>query len=205
MEKHKKTIVIALIFSILIFACNGNSDDSGEGSLVGQGFLLDQITLPKGFEIAVFADGLDNARSIALSPSGTIFIGTQNEGKVYAIKDSDGDNVADQKFEIAKGLRAPNGVAFRDGNLYVAEISRLIKYENIEKDLSNPGPPIVIYEDYPKDFHHGSKYIAFGPDGMLYVPVGAPCNLCESSNDMYVSITRMNPDGSGREIYVKGV
>jgi len=208
MNKHRKTQSTVLLFSLLILACNRNYNEPEINNGAGGGALavkLENIVLPPGFKISVFAEGLKNARSLAISPSGTIYIGTRDEGKVYAIKDSDGDNVADQKYEIAKGLRAPNGVAIRDGALYVAEVSKLLKYEDIENNLQNPGEPIVIYDDYPKDFHHGWKYIAFGPDGKLYVPVGAPCNLCESNNEIYASITRMNPDGSGREIYAKGV
>ncbi|MDA0194693.1 MAG: sorbosone dehydrogenase family protein [Bacteroidetes bacterium] len=208
MNNPGKTLITSLLFSFLILACNGSGGESdiNNGSVDGAlAIHLKDIVLPPGFKISVFADGLKNARSMAMGSSGTIYIGTQNEGKVYAIKDSDGDNVADQKYEIAKGLRAPNGVAFRDGALYVAEVGRLLKYEDIENNLQKPGEPKVIYDDYPKDFHHGWKYIAFGPDGKLYVPVGAPCNLCESSNEIYASITRMNADGSGREIYAKGV
>ena len=99
----------------------------------------------------------------------------------------------------------PNGVAFHKGDLYVAEVDKLWVFKNIEDNLENPGDPILIYDDYPKDKHHGWKYIAFGPDGKLYVPVGAPCNICESKNKMYASITRMNPDGSDREIFAYGV
>ena len=165
---------------------------------------LDRLNLPEGFKISVWADGVANARSMALSPSGTLFVGSRSKGNVYALKDTDGDNKADKKYLIAQGLRMPNGVAFKDGSLYVAEISKLWRYDDIESDLENPGEPVLIYEDYPTDRHHGWKYIAFGPDDKLYVPVGAPCNICES-DEIYATITRMNADGSGREIYAKGV
>ena len=104
-------------------------------------------------------------------------------------------------------LEAPNGVAFKDGALYVAEVSRLLRYPNIEEQLSNLQEPEVIYDDYPTEFHHGWKYIAFGPDNKLYVPVGAPCNICERTgeDERFATITRMDPDGSNREIYAKGV
>jgi glucose/arabinose dehydrogenase len=99
----------------------------------------------------------------------------------------------------------PNGVAFKDGDLYVAEVSRILKYSGIESKLANPPAPEIINDKYPTDTHHGWKYIAFGPDGKLYVPVGAPCNICESKDEVYASITRINPDGSGREIFASGV
>ncbi|HCW07003.1 MAG TPA: sorbosone dehydrogenase [Cytophagales bacterium] len=165
---------------------------------------LDKIKLPKGFSIKVFAE-VDNARSLAISPSGTIFVGNKDEDKVYAIKDTNGDGVADKKWVIAKGLNMPNGVAFRNGDLYVAEISRIHKFSNIESKLDNPGKSEIIYDKYPTDAHHGWKYIAFGPDGKLYVPVGAPCNICESKNPVYASITRMNPDGTGMEVFANGI
>ena len=165
---------------------------------------LDKIKLPKGFSISVFAE-VSNARSMAISPGGTIFVGNRDEDKVYAIKDIDGDGKADKKWTIAKGLNMPNGVAFKDGNLYVAEVSRIHKFAGIESKLDNPGTSQVIYDKYPTDAHHGWKYIAFGPDGKLYVPVGAPCNICESKDPVYASITRINADGTGREVFANGV
>lgn len=182
-----------------------SSDPIDSGELTSaEGLRLDEVELPDGFKIEVFAR-VNNARSLALTENGTLFIGNRGGGTVYAIRDTDGDWKADEKYVIAKDLRSPNGVAFKDGSLYVAEISRLWRYDNIEENLDNPPEPVLIYDDYPTDGHHGWKYIAFGPDGKLYVPVGAPCNICESKNEMYASITRMNPDGSGREVYVHGV
>ena len=141
-----------------------------------------------------------------ISPSGTIFIGNRHGDNVFAIRDEDEDNIAEKKWLITNKLKnMPNGVAFHKGDLYVAEVDKLWVFKNIEDNLENPGDPILIYDDYPKDKHHGWKYIAFGPDGKLYVPVGAPCNICESKNKMYASITRMNPDGSDREIFAYGV
>ncbi len=165
---------------------------------------LNTIRMPKGFSISVFAE-VDNARSMAMSPNGTLFVGNRNEDKVYAVKDTDGDFKADKKWTIASGLNMPNGVAFKDGNLYVAEVSRITKFSDIEKKLDNPGKPEVVYDKFPTESHHGWKYIAFGPDGKLYVPVGAPCNICESKEPIYASINRMNADGTGLENFVSGV
>jgi glucose/arabinose dehydrogenase len=165
---------------------------------------LEKIKLPAGFEISVYAE-VDNARALALSPSGIVFAGNRNGDKVYAVEDTDGDFKADKKWVVASGLNSPNGVAFKDGDLYVAEISRILKFPAIEQNLNNPGDPVVVTENYPTETHHGWKYIAFGPDGKLYVPVGAPCNICESRDEVFATITRINADGTGREIYAKGV
>ena len=165
---------------------------------------LSTIKLPAGFSIGVYAE-VEDARSMALSPSGTLFIGNRSEDKVYAVKDIDGDGVADKKWVIASGLNMPNGVAFREGDLYVAEVSRVTKFPGIEDKLSNPGNPIVVNDQFPTKTHHGWKYIAFGPDGKLYVPVGAPCNICEKDSAIFASITRMNPDGTGREEFARGI
>lgn len=165
---------------------------------------LNTIKLPPGFSIAIYAE-VEDARSMAMSPGGTLFVGNRSDDKVYAVKDTDGDKKADRKWVLASGLNMPNGVAFRDGALYVAENSVVSRWDNIESKLASPGKPTVVYDKYPTESHHGWKYIAFGPDGKLYVPVGAPCNICESKDPIYASITRMNPDGSGVEVYASGI
>jgi len=165
---------------------------------------LGAIKVPPGFSISIYADNLTDARSMALSPSGTLFVGTRGEGKVYALRDSDGDMRADKVFLIASGLNMPNGVAFRNGSLYVAEVNRLLRFDRIEEKFVDPGEPIVIYDDLPKDRLHGWKYINFGPDGLLYVPMGAPCNIC-NPGDPYAALLRMRPDGTRREIFARGI
>ncbi len=166
---------------------------------------IEKIQLPEGFQIDVFAENVTNARSMDLSPNGTLFVGTRGEGKVYALVDTDGDYQADQQYVLAEGLKMPNGVAFRDGDLYVAEVSRVLRFQDIENKLANPGEPEVIYDQYPTETHHGWKYIAFGPDGKLYIPVGAPCNICESEDPIFNTITRMDPDGQNMEIVQQGI
>ena len=164
------------------------------------------IKLPAGFQIEVFAENIDNARSMALSPNGTLFVGTREAGKVYAVLDSDNDHKADEIITIASGLQMPNGVAFRDGALYVAEVSKVHRFNDIEANLNNPPAPETIIDNFPTETHHGWKFIRFGPDGKLYVPVGAPCNICLRDDDRrYASITRLNTDGSGFEIFAHGV
>jgi glucose/arabinose dehydrogenase len=171
----------------------------------GQTLPTRQIKLPPGFEISVYADNVRNARSMTLSPKGTLFVGTREEGNVYAILDRNKDNRADQVITVAKGMNMPNGVAFRDGSLFVAEVNRVLRYDNIEAHLDNPPSPIIVNDRFPRDRHHGWKFIRFGPDGMLYVPVGAPCNVCERDDERYASIMRMKTDGAGLEIFAHGV
>ena len=180
---------------------------------------LDRISLPPGFSIDIYAEGLSNPRSMALSPNGTLFVGTREApqniarggsagaGQVYAVLDRDNDQKADEVITIDTGLNAPNGVAFRDGSLYVAEINRILRYDWIESRLDNPPEPVVVTDAFPTDWMHGWKFIAFGPDGKLYVPVGAPCNVCDRADDepRYGSITRMNPDGSELEVFASGI
>ena len=194
------SLIVCCIIFLTAFGCSKGTDPGG-----GDGN-LEMIKLPAGFTIEVFAENVDNARSLALSPNGTLFIGTREAGNVYAVIDNNNDHKADEVITIARGLNMPNGVAFRDGALYVAEVNRIRRYNNIEANLNNPPAPEIISENFPSDTHHGWKFIRFGPDGKLYVPVGAPCNICLRDDDpRYASITRLNPDGSGFEIYARGV
>lgn len=199
-----------LCFAISFTACsNSKENDKTQTENTPPGDLsvkynLDKIKLPPGFQISVYAE-VPNARSMALSPSGIVYVGNRNSDKVYAVVDEDKDGKADKVYTLASGLNTPNGVAFKDGNLYIATISSILRLDNIEAKLAAPPKPVVVYDKYPKDTHHGWKFIAFGPDGKLYVPVGAPCNNCESENPIYASITRINADGTGMEIFSKGI
>ena len=170
---------------------------------------LGSIRLPPGFSISVFAHDVPGARQMTLSPSGTLFIGSRDEGKVYAIPEAAAALAKNERAPaaqtIASGLNEPNGVAFHKGSLYVAEISRVVRFDEIEKKLSSPPKPAVVRADYPKIGHHGWKYIAIGPDGWLYIPVGAPCNVCKRDEQIFSSITRMSLDGKKREIFAEGV
>ena len=166
---------------------------------------LESVVLPPGFKIDIYATDIPNARSMVLSPRGTLFVGTRKAGKVYAVLDHNGDYRADEIVILAKGLNMPNGVAFKNGALYVAEVNRVWRYDNIEKQIYSPPGPVIVNDLFPTDKHHGWKYIAIGPDEMLYVPVGAPCNICEKSDPRYATIMRMRLDGSDLEIYAHGV
>src|SRR6218665_660507 len=164
---------------------------------------LDKIKLPPGFSISVFAE-VPGARSMVMSSSGTLFAGTQRAGNVYAVKDTDGDHKADKKWVIATGMNNPNGVALKNGNLFVAEISKVTRFNDIENNLADPGKGEVINDKFPTEWPHGWKYIAFGPDGKLYVPVGAPFNI-GMPDDRHAAIFRMNADGTGLEKFAKGI
>ena len=161
---------------------------------------LDRIKLPPGFVIETVAR-VPDARAMTWGERGTLFVGSTT-GKVYALTLT-GNGAAVRV--IASGLREPAGVAFRDGALYVSAVSRILRYDGIERLLDHPPAPVVVSEAFPTDGQHGRKFIAFGPDGKLYVPVGAPCNICAPDPERYTIITRMNPDGSGREIVARGV
>ena len=166
---------------------------------------LDTIKLPPGFTIALYADNVPNARGMALGQDGVLFVGTRDKGDVYAVLDKDGDQRADDVLTIARGLHMPVGVAYRKGSLYVSAVDRILRFDNIDTRLKDVPPPVVIADRFPKETSHGWKFIAFGPDGKLYVPVGAPCNICEPDPDRYALIGRLNPDGSGYEIVARGV
>jgi glucose/arabinose dehydrogenase len=133
-----------------------------------------------------------------------VFVGTR-EGSVYALRDDDHDGAAESVRTVARGLDTPNGVAFREGALYVAEVGRVIRYDAIEDRLAAPPAPVPVILDLPRARHHGWKFIAFGPDGLLYVPVGAPCNVCESKDPRFASILRFRPDGTPVDTMARGV
>lgn len=165
---------------------------------------LDQITLPPGFSIELYSAGVPNARQMVLGDKGTLFVGSRTARRVYAVVDRDGEK---KVHTIATGLASPSGIAFRDGALYVAEISRIIRFDGIESKLEAPPDPVVVNDKLPTETHHGWKYLGFGPDGMLYVPVGAPCNVCDrtAEDERFGTITRMKPDGTGQEIFARGI
>jgi glucose/arabinose dehydrogenase len=163
---------------------------------------LDTIRLPQGFAIELVAR-VDNARQMALGPKGTLFVGSMQAGKVYAVRFRPGAPA--EVLTLASGLSLPVGVAFHGGALYVSAVDRVLRFDEIESHLTDPPKPVVVTDRLPKDRHHGWKFIAFGPDGKLYVPVGAPCNICEPDADRYANIMRMNADGSGLETFARGV
>lgn len=203
--KYLSFALIIMLFFITLSACKVQPDQqqNNEKYSTSLGFLK----APPGFRVDIFAENLPDARQMAVSPEGIVYVGSRREGVVRALTDRDGDFRADTVYTIASGLRLPNGVAWKDGSLYVAEVSKIHRFDNIDEQLANPPSPVLVADDFPTEGHHGWKYIDFGPDGKLYVPVGAPCNICNEAveNPVFASITRMDADGSNREIIAHGV
>ena len=189
---------LSVLALVSVTGCSMSPSDSSTDSD------LSRISMPPGFTIEMYAEHVSNARSMAMSESGILFVGTRSAGVVYALVDTDGDDIAEKSYVIDSSLNWPNGVALKDGSLYVAEISRILRYDDIEDNLVSPPEPVVVYDEFPDDGHHGGKFIAFGPDEKLYVPIGAPCNVCDSGPP-YATIWRMNADGSNAELHVDGV
>lgn len=211
MKNELLKLCLILIFAFAIISCKDKQKEDTDApkeevALDSTDLALLKLTLPEGFKIEVYARGVDGARSMAMGNNGTLFVGTRNENTVYAIQDTDGDYRADN-IMVLDTMAVPNGIAMRNGDLYVAQVGSLWKYPNVENQLGGTLEKELIYDDYPTEFHHGWKYIAFGPDDKLYVPVGAPCNICNRTDEdeRFATITRMDPDGSNREIYARGV
>lgn len=165
---------------------------------------LAKLSLPDGFTIEIAAPDVPNARSMSLSDNGVLYVGTRKDGRVWGLRDGDGDGVFDQRWRIDKGLEMPNGVAWRGGHLYVVTNEKVLRYDDIDDKLTKPPKPTVVFDGLPDGRHHGWRYAAFGPDGWLYIALGARCNVCEETG-LAGQIVRMRPDGSNLQSYAKGV
>ena len=165
---------------------------------------LDKLKVPDGFKIEVYASGIANAREMTQAPDGTLFVGTRTVGKVYAVLPQAGPDGKREIKTIASGLHRPNGVAFHDGALYVAELSKIWRYDDIANHLDGSEKPTLVTDDLPKDEAHGWKFIAIGPDNKLYVPIGAPGNIVMPP-DTHAQIRRMDLDGKNPEVIARGV
>jgi len=161
---------------------------------------VDDIQLPPGFSIEEYAD-VPKARSLALGDRGTLFVSNRKGRSVYAVVEDDDGRT--QTIELLDGMSTPNGIAYYDGDLYVAEIDRVYRYANVEDRLDDMPRAEVLDIDLPSDRSHGWRYIGFGPDGKLYISIGAPCNVCDEFG--YAQIIRVNPDGTERETFASGV
>jgi glucose/arabinose dehydrogenase len=197
----KKLLIAAIIATLGLWGFTWNKTEEKKN------VDLSLIKLPPGFHISIFAADVPHARSMTLGANGTVFVGNRDGEEVYALVDADHDGVAEKKYVVLKGYKTPNGVAFHNGALYVAQIDKIWRLDNIETHLAEPPKPVLIFDSLPHDDHHGWKYIAFGPDGKLYIPIGAPCNVCDNTekDPRYASITRINSNGTGFEIYASGV
>jgi glucose/arabinose dehydrogenase len=162
---------------------------------------ITKLKLPKGFNLEVYAAGLTNARSLRVDDRGNIYVSTRLLDRIYAITDKNGKK---EVKTIATGLNSPNGIALHNGTLYIAEINRISKIDNVADALDNPPKPTVIYDDLPSDAPHGWKFLTVGPDNKLYFNIGAPCNICMPS-DRHAQIRRINLDGSGVEVVARGI
>jgi len=156
----------------------------------------DLLKVPAGFKIELFASDLNNARTMVLGKQGTVFVSTRSAGKVYAIKDG-------KVFTIAQNLNMPNGIAFHNNALYIAAVDRILRLDNIEQNLVNPPQAVVIRSNLPSAKHHGWRYIAFGPDGRLYISIGAPCNVCLKEG--FAEIRSMKADSSDEKVVATGI
>ena len=167
---------------------------------------LKNIILPEGFFISMYTDKVKGIRSLSLGDKGFVFAGTRT-GKVYAIVDKDGDKKAEKVYTVAEDLNIPNGIAFLDSDLYIAENHRIIKYKNIIPNLMQGKTPTakVIYKNLPTEMYHGWRYMAVGPDKKLYFSIGAPCNVCKKDNPIFAAIHRINLNGFGLETVAHGV
>lgn len=161
---------------------------------------LGDIRLPAGFSIEFYAE-VPNARSLVLGNNGVVFASNRRADSIYAVDPGPGGR--NRVIEIDDDLSTPNGIAYRDGDLYVAEISRVLVYRGIDDRLNDPPEPEVLDIELPSRGHHGWRYIDFGPDGKLYISIGAPCNVCEEEG--FAEIIRLNVDGSERETVARGV
>jgi glucose/arabinose dehydrogenase len=188
-----KVILIFTCFLSSIYCSKKEKSNSSDGG----------YKLSAGFKIEIFASSVSGAREITLGSNGILFVGTAGR-KVYAIRYSK-EYKFQKLYTLTDNLNSPNGVAFRNGSLYVGEINRILRYDNIENLLDNPPKPVIVYDKLPSDRNHGLKFIRFGPDGKLYIPIGMPCNVCLQEDKRYGTINRMNPDGGGFENYASGI
>ncbi|HEU4368518.1 MAG TPA: PQQ-dependent sugar dehydrogenase [Methylomirabilota bacterium] len=204
MRRTRAVVVLPLLVVVVVAVVVGcRYRGYLAGSLPSAAAQAGDITLPPGFRIAVYAE-VPNARQMAMGPGGVVFVGSMTAGKVHAVVDRNGDHQADTVHELASGLSLPSGVAFRDGALYVAAVNRVLRFRDVARDLTKPPAPEVVSDAFPSDRHHGWKFIAFGPDGTLYVPVGAPCNACEVSG-LHATITRLDAGGGRPQVVARGV
>ena len=187
-----------LAMTTLISGCATMQDWRDES----KGIQLASLKTAPGYRVSLFATDLPKARHMAMGAKGTLFVGSM-AGKVYALT-MNGNTVA-QKRVVITGLTNPSGVAFRDGTLYVADRTRIVRFTKIEDNLDNPGTPLTVIDGLPDEARHDAHAMHFGPDGKLYVAVGSPCDICEAKDDEFGVILRVNGDGSGKEVVARGI
>lgn len=198
MKRVMTALAVACAAMLLTTAVRADQADAVRASLA-------KITLPDGFRIALYAM-VPGARSMAVDPaSGAVFVGSRGR-MVHVVLDANRDGVADTVRRLADGLHVPNGIAIHDGWLYIAEQDRIVRWK-IPADIGAAralSPLATVYRGLPDKGHHGSRYIAFGPDGRLYVGIGSPCNVCTPLG-LEGSILRMDPDGGNVQKVATGI
>ena len=157
----------------------------------------------QGFSLSVVTDQVPNARQMAETDSGLLLVGSRRAGKLYAVTLVPGAEA--EVVTFASGLAVPSGIALIGGDLYVAALNRVLRYRDIERTFRHRPKPEVVTDALPDKGHHGWKYLSVGPDGHLYVPVGAPCNICQPEDEVFATILRMHPDTGEWSIYARGV
>lgn len=163
-----------------------------------------RLTVPPGFRIATYAAGVEDARQLAVAGPGLVFAGSRKAGRVVALVDADGDSVAEETVTVATDLFMPSGVALHAGDLYVAEVNRILRFPDIARNYRAPRSPEVVFDTLPDDTHHGWKALAFGPDGKLYVPVGVPCNIC-LEEPPYGTLLKIDLESRRAEVHARGI
>ncbi len=191
-----KRLIVPLALSIL-FSCTQQKPPLVHGT--------SHLKVPDGFKISLFADHVPRARTMALGPDGTIYVGSQDEGVVYAVQDHDGDGVAESQRVLLKGLDEPNGVAVVDDGLFVAEISRVTRFGPLRQPGFEKNPGRVVFQDLPHESHHAYKILKKGPEDNLYLAIGVPCNVCEPKDPRYGTMLRIHPDGTQPERLATGI
>lgn len=165
---------------------------------------LEQLKLAEGYQISVAAKA-KNARQMALGDAGTLFVGSRREGKVYRLRDTDGDGIYEQRETLLSQLKMPSGIAYRNGTLYIAAVNRILRVTDAATIKSLPASAELITDNLPDISHHGWKYLKFGPDGDLYFNLGAPCNICLSKNPRFASILKLNLQTAEQTVVAQGV
>lgn len=190
--------LFALAIGALMSGCATLQDWRDEN----KGIQLASLKTAPGYRVSLLANDLPKARHMVMGAKGTLFVGSM-AGNVYALT-MNGSTVA-QKRVVVKGLTDPSGVAFRDGTLYVADRTRIVRFVGIEDNLDNPGTPMTVIDGLPDKARHDAHAMGVGPDGKLYVSVGSPCDTCEATDDEFGVILRVNGDGSGKEVIARGI